>query len=700
MSFASRPHIASQFQTTQPFHVVNNPEHGEEATQRRPSSIRSCPRKPDSAPQPHARNLPLERKPSLRLMPLINRFEALDSSSFEPLATSEVRASSPLQVLRQRPRIDAQPRAQLSNIVGPDVHRFKNVFTEDWKRRVSTTDTGTSTEVGYRDDDSAAESTKESRDVVLSCQGARLLSSAEIEQMNTSGTLPEERGDVRRSQSLSVKDKIKLFDQAQSIVATKKVDPPAFKQLTKTQIVPSPDSEQRSIEKAGLAHPHPVITPTKPGFRLHEPILDTPTKRPFREATPRLPIPQAPLKMTSDFPSPPKVKLSNVYTNNNHLPARGRAMLRHKDMHITEPRLGRQLRSPPKMITNSQSPSKERGGGHSTVPVDSDHIAIHNRQWDLHLSDKMEIIHSNAAQGNGLSQISNNDGKDSRQSSRDGYDRTRILSKRPAGKIGSRIAALKRLFDGNSREIESSTYRMPIPTTSSTPQNVASGSLHTTSKAQTAMPGSFPRRTKPIAKPPEPGFQRILTAVKPPKARGKIGDKIKLFESIAKGREILGRPFRGSTSSTRKIRGSHLSTNPFRRSSRTVSYSELNEITEEFNETGGFDGKREMEGKRRSLAGLWHDIKPAGANGSSRRTDEADEDKQDRAREPGFDIGVDAGLLFVKQAKCNIREPKPVRLVEMKRMVALCKDFVGSGNVSGSANGGAYKENFGREVRG
>ncbi|RDW82148.1 hypothetical protein BP6252_03260 [Coleophoma cylindrospora] len=699
MSFASRPHIASQFQPTQSFRVVNSPVHGEEAIQRRPSSIKSYLRNADSAPQQHARNLPLERKPSLRLMPLINRFEALDSSSFEPLATSEVRASSPLQVLRQRPRIDAQPKSQLSNIVGPDAHRFEDVFTEDWKRRVSTTDTVISTEVGYADDDSAAESRKESQDVVLSCEGARLLSNPETEQMNTFGNLPDERGDARRSQSLSVKDKIKLFDQAQNAVAIKKVDSPAVKLLTKKQILPSPDSKQRSIEKIGLAPPLPITTPTKPSFRLHEPILDTPTKRPFREATPQLPIPKAPLTTTSNFPSPPKVKLSNVYTSNNHLPARGRAILRHKDMHITEPRLGRQLWSPPKMITNNQSPFKERGGGHSTVPVDSDRSAIHNTQWDLNLSDKVEAIYSTPAQGNGPSQISNNDGKDSRQSSRDGYDRTRLLLTRPAGKIGSRIAALKRLFDGNSRETESSTYRMPMPTTPSTPQKVASGSLYTTSMAQTAMLGSSPRRTQPIAKPPEPGFQRIPTAVKP-KARGKIGDKIKLFESIAKGREILGRPFRGSTSSTRKIRGSHSSANPFRRSSRTVSYSELNDITEEFNETGGFNGKREMEGKRRSLAGLWNDIKPAGANGgSSRRTDEADGEKQDRARDPEVDIEVDAGLLFVKQARCNIREPKPVRLVEMKRMVALCKDFVGSGNVSGSANGGAYKENFGREVR-
>lgn len=394
--------------------------------------------------------------------------------------------------------------------------------------------------------------------------------------------------------------------------------------------------------------------------------------------------------------SPPKVKLNDAYTDNSYLPPRGRAILR-KDTIIPEmesernwsPVTAKANLSPSKPDSN---PYKDQCRGNSIVPVGSEHQAIHTRRKNI--SNKLQEMYRERSQRSSPIQIGKTDGNQSRHASKVGVPENVGAIVKPGGRIGSRIAALRRLFDGGSqskssdpqatgliaskssrtrasRVVEDGEGDRPVDLLPqrSEPQNAASG-FKTPSVKPIDAPESAPRKMPARSTSQAPVTTSRAPMTEPPqRGKTKIGDKIQLFEGISKGKEKIERRFKRSSSLSTKAtrKSSH-----FRRETGGLTYLELKEVAGKFSD----NSDRAKEGKRRSIAGIWNDLK-SGRGGSNK----ANEDESE---------------LIIKEVQCGLREPKPLRVTEMNKVMALCKDF-GGRVVSGGSTRGPGKEKGSRD---
>ncbi|KAL3422526.1 hypothetical protein PVAG01_06682 [Phlyctema vagabunda] len=654
---------------------------------------------PSATWSPHSRPSSahlLQRQPSLKLVPLISRFEALEPASGKQIATQELQPA-PLQLTRRRTRVGVDQQQQLSTIFSPDIRREDHddeddVFTDRYDPGTAEPahDKG-SIPCEYHLADKGVVGRGRSIDVKRSIDGKR------------SGSV-KRSSDVKRTESKSIKDRIKFFDRA--LPSSEKREHSIVRLSSKifhTNASPTTPSQRKdfatSAPGSSLQRTKPTnefpMTPTRlpPGTQVprsshekKEPIgifSMTPTKTspasqarlmgqlksPFAFSVPLLP---SPTKLQSSYtPSPPRVKLSDVYTDNSHLPARGRAILR-RDTILPQPSPERSW-SPSESPAPTTSPFKDHCRGQSIIPPGSNHQPIHSRRRIL--SDKIEAIYRERRKNSPL-RISNNDGEDSRHSSLS-PDHPDQEMPRSGGKFGSKIASLRRLFDGsfskdagshfdhfgNGKPTKSMSFKRNAPYLR---QKDSHGFHRTTSFLHAPSPeAKLESQSQKTSSPIRQKFASLRSNSKSGKKqehtpKTKIGDRIKLFESIARGREKIERQFRESTSSgtIRKI-GDSLSF----RSGKTYSSLRGDDSSGVDADVDRYDGKKERQGRaRRSKVGSWNEIH----NKERGITEDREEDRSNDAQE------LD---LIIKEAECRLRQPKPLRLAEMKRMKALCKGF-------------------------
>ena len=150
------------------------------------------------------------------------------------------------------------------------------------------------------------------------------------------------------------------------------------------------------------------------------------------------------------------------------------------------------------------------------------------------------------------------------------------------------------------------------------------------------------------------------------KATGTIRDKIKLFEN----REEVKKPDCEKKSSyARRIRKSMQSL--FERKSDNVDERGLDnqEVKDIMNEFQDNELLLQKTAKRNAFSGTWKSF--AGAPSSV--TDGTMSEK-------GIGSPTEEGVtvMIVKEAECGLKQPKPVRVTETKRMMLLCRERVGS----------------------
>jgi hypothetical protein len=153
----------------------------------------------------------------------------------------------------------------------------------------------------------------------------------------------------------------------------------------------------------------------------------------------------------------------------------------------------------------------------------------------------------------------------------------------------------------------------------------------------------------------------------PNKGSSTIRDRIKLFESIQQSKKTDSE--KNKSSYARRIRTSMKSLFESRKSDedggRELSSQEMKEIMNDFHDTEALLPKT---GKRGTLIGRWtfSGIPPPDTTDGT------------RSEKGGSPCGEGVTVMIVKEVDCGLKQPKPVRVTEMKRMILLCRDRVGS----------------------
>jgi len=179
-----------------------------------------------------------------------------------------------------------------------------------------------------------------------------------------------------------------------------------------------------------------------------------------------------------------------------------------------------------------------------------------------------------------------------------------------------------------------------------------------------AEPGEFISKRGPSLNYFGTGDQRSLPGAKSSKSSQKsrnIGDKIKLFEStpMIKGHvepklkaDNASRTIGNSTVRMRKkmFETEGRDAEDVKAKDEGLSVQDIDDIVAEFRNIDSI-AKR---GKRNTTVGRWNIPPP-----------------------PSQDLDGPAVEMIVKEAECLLKEPKPMRLVEMKRMIWLCREKPG-----------------------
>ena len=149
-----------------------------------------------------------------------------------------------------------------------------------------------------------------------------------------------------------------------------------------------------------------------------------------------------------------------------------------------------------------------------------------------------------------------------------------------------------------------------------------------------------------------------------------IGEKVKLYEAIRENKPAAGSK-KGRDSFTRKIRKSlqglfekptDAGHEPRKRSA--LCRTDLKDVEQNIQDDLSC-GYRIL--KRHALVGDWSTIPQVSKGGDGTMSDTIDPPEVEKIP-----------VMVVKEAECGLRQPKPLRVVEMKRMMMLCRERVGS----------------------
>jgi len=206
----------------------------------------------------------------------------------------------------------------------------------------------------------------------------------------------------------------------------------------------------------------------------------------------------------------------------------------------------------------------------------------------------------------------------------------------------------------------------PPPSPVYLPPNEPKGSANVSPKTLPTMPkaGNMKLPQNGLNIPPP----LITTQKQSNKGSSTIRDRIKLFESIQQSKKTDSEKKKKS-SYARRIRTSMKSLFESRKSDedggRELSSQEVEEIINDFQDTEALLPKT---GKRGTLIGTWTfpGVSPL---------DTTDGTMSEKGGSP---CGEGLTVMIVKEVECGLKQPKPVRVTEMKRMILLCRDRVGS----------------------
>jgi hypothetical protein len=175
---------------------------------------------------------------------------------------------------------------------------------------------------------------------------------------------------------------------------------------------------------------------------------------------------------------------------------------------------------------------------------------------------------------------------------------------------------------------------------------------------------------KMIHNVPEVSSSLFATKRQSTKESSTIRDRIKLFESIQQTKKHECE--RSKTSYARKIRTSmkNLFDSGSRKSGEDggggLSTQEVQNIIDESQDTEALLPKTK---KRGTLVGRWATFQEVPQSNTTDGT---------MSEKGGSPCAEGVTVMIVKEAECCLKQPKPVRVTEMKRMMLLCRERVGS----------------------
>lgn len=272
----------------------------------------------------------------------------------------------------------------------------------------------------------------------------------------------------------------------------------------------------------------------------------------------------------------------------------------------------------------------------------------------------------------------------------------------------SRVAEMKRLFERQQEAEPQSPIstltnpKLTKPNRSTVSQRIISPESQGQSLPQPPPPmldlskhrtptvsPTVPKNEPPLQSPRtsvviSPKFEKKPEPPSSQRARNKtLGDRIKLFEEGVRPKEKDarlkkrsfsgkgGNPIIASRKSFFEIPGWKNASKSRIPEKVELNAKDIEAIVEEVND-GAVGGK---PGKRKNLAGKWNAFShESNSTHTSKNSKENDETKALLTR-----TSEELERMVVKEAECGLKEPKPMRLVEMKRMMLLCREKAGFG---------------------
>ncbi|CAG8982849.1 hypothetical protein HYALB_00006659 [Hymenoscyphus albidus] len=203
--------------------------------------------------------------------------------------------------------------------------------------------------------------------------------------------------------------------------------------------------------------------------------------------------------------------------------------------------------------------------------------------------------------------------------------------------------------------------------------------------SSTTIPEKIPQsHSSQISALASPKSEKKPEPTSPQRPRNKtLVDRIKLFEDGIRPKETTGRlkkrsfsgkganPIIASRKTFFELPSWKNVSKPKMHSKAELNATEIEAIVEEFHD-GAAGGKL---GKRKNIVGKWNAFShDSNGTGHSKNNKENDETKALLTR-----TSEELERMVVKEAECGLKEPKPMRLVEMKRMMLLCREKAGFG---------------------
>jgi len=267
----------------------------------------------------------------------------------------------------------------------------------------------------------------------------------------------------------------------------------------------------------------------------------------------------------------------------------------------------------------------------------------------------------------------------------DGGTNPKNLSTTKTSNTSKPICPVSEIFDDTAAE-QTGLIKWALPPSSSSPpayslirkRSSAISPKTLLNSPPSAIPNHFePNEESPQAVRPLHAARRVS----PPKSKA-IGDKVKLFEGLREEKEVAKNlpPEKKRKSLTRKLNRSlkSLFEPP------TLRKTEVGKVsgTEKSNMLGKKRGLTSSE-IQEAVNGFQDTQSPKGwkarrLNAGAQEPLAIGQDGAHSEKGLGSPNSLEVSEMIVKEAECGLKQPKPLRVVEMKRMMALCRDRFGS----------------------
>ncbi|EPE29445.1 hypothetical protein GLAREA_00605 [Glarea lozoyensis ATCC 20868] len=278
-------------------------------------------------------------------------------------------------------------------------------------------------------------------------------------------------------------------------------------------------------------------------------------------------------------------------------------------------------------------------------------------------------------------------------------EETMLSSKSPAKPLVDEVSLVESEGTVKPSQRPSPPPPPPLPNFSSRTSGISPKTIRETLRTP---PGTVTASTAHIEIPESLVVQPLKTKREEPKGQRLksrlLGEKIKLFEDIAQRKARLeSRRKKRSFSGKNNIPSLHSRKSIFEMATRKTTKSSFKSLSPETIQETVEDVQHDLlnnrRSKRKTQQEKFYNL-PQDATSDFSNTSYLTARDDMPILQASTNVSLD---MVVKEAQCGLREPKPMRLVEMKRMMLLCREKAGvSSSMPGTRKANVSSAGFGR----